>query len=175
MPAEPRSSTVVEQSSDRPDTQSLYQEGIIAGVCGATAIAVWFLLLDLIKGRPFYTPTVLGTALFRGGEGLAQPEALPIDFETVFLFTWVHFMVFAAVGGIVSRLLGTAERNANFGFGILLLFVFFEGGFVFASMTFAESLLQALAWPAILVGNLLAAVVMAVYFWQRHPNLRISP
>jgi hypothetical protein len=35
---------------------------------------VWFFVLDTIQGRPFYTRTVLGTALFRRGAGLASLE-----------------------------------------------------------------------------------------------------
>jgi hypothetical protein len=26
-------------------------------------------------------------------------------------------------------------------------------------------------WPAVLVGNLLAAAAMIAYFWRRHPDL----
>jgi hypothetical protein len=35
--------------------------------------------------------------------------------------------------------------------------------------------LHALAWPTILIGNLLAAGTMAWYFWRRHPQLAIWP
>jgi hypothetical protein len=35
--------------------------------------------------------------------------------------------------------------------------------------------LASLSWPAILVGNLLAAAAMAVYFRRHHPNLLINP
>jgi hypothetical protein len=57
----------------------------------------------------------------------------------------------------------------------VLLFVIFEFGFVAVTMVLAEDVLQALAWPAVLVGNLLAAAVMGTYFWRRHPNLHIEP
>jgi hypothetical protein len=56
-----------------------------------------------------------------------------------------------------------------------MLFVFFEFGFIAAAMLLAEPVLQALAWPAILVANLLAATAMGGYFWLRHPNLRVRP
>ena len=61
------------------DAAALYQEGMIAGILGAAAVAVWFLLLDALAGRPFWTPTVLGTALFRRGAGLDAVEALHPD------------------------------------------------------------------------------------------------
>jgi len=153
----------------------VYAEGILAGVIGAGTIALWFLALDGVKGHPFYTPTVLGTALFRGGAGLATPEALPVDFEMVLSFTWVHVLAFIIIGMSASRLLGIAERNPSFGFGIVLLFVIFEFGFLLACMLFAEPVLRALTWPEVLVGNLLAAAAMAAVFWRRHPRLAIRP
>ena len=68
-----------------------------------------------------------------------------------------------------------AERQPSLGFGILMLFVFFEFGFTAAAMLFASPVLQALAWPAIVVANVLAAAAMSGYFWLRHPNLRVQP
>ncbi len=150
-------------------------EGMLAGLIGAATIAIWFLILDTINGRPLYTPSVLGTALFRGGAGLEDPQTLPVSFEMVLMFTWVHVLHFLVIGGIAAQLLAIAERNANVGFGIVLLFVVFEFGFVAACMLFAEPVLRALAWPAVLVGNLLAAAAMALTLWRRHPNLIIQP
>jgi hypothetical protein len=153
----------------------VYQQGIVAGVLGAATIAVWFFFVDIFNGRPFYTPNVLGTALFRHGVGLDQPQNLPVSFEMVLVYTWVHGLIFCAIGGLVSKLLDLAERNVNAGFGILLLFVIFEFGFVGAALIFAEPILRALAWPSVLIGNLLAAAVMTVYFWRRHASMKISP
>jgi hypothetical protein len=155
--------------------EGIYQEGLIAGVLGAAVIAVWFLVLDTISGRPFHTPTILGTAIFRGGEGLASPEVVPVSLEMVVLYTWVHALVFCVIGGIAARLLAVAERQPNAGFGILLAFVVFEFGFLVVTLLFAEPVLQALTWPAILVGNLIAALAMGAYFWRRHPGLRVFP
>jgi hypothetical protein len=154
---------------------NLYEEGIVAGLLGAATIAVWFLILDMIQGRPLYTPTVLGTALFRSGVGLTAPENLVPSFELVIWFTWVHLLVFVVLGSAAAGLLRLAERDPNFGFGILLFLVVFMCGFIGVSLVFAEEVLHALAWPTILIGNLLAAGVMAWYFWRRHPQLTIWP
>lgn len=159
----------------RSDPARVYQEGIVAGILAALAVALWFLLVDTLSGRPFYTPTVLGSALFGRGAGLDRPEALPVALDMVAMFTWVHGLVFAAIGGIAARLLVLAEREPSVGFGILLLFVVFEAGFTAAAMLLAAPLLHALTWPAVLVANLLAAAVMAGYFYWRHPALRVSP
>src|SRR2546428_12207853 len=85
-----------------PESRTLYQEGLVAGLVGAATIALWFLILDSLSGRPLYTPTVLGTALFRRGGATPLSEILP-HLEMVLLFTWVHGLVFGAVGGLVAR------------------------------------------------------------------------
>ena len=84
-------------------------------------------------------------------------------------------MIFCAIGGLAAKLLSLAEQDLNFGFGILLLLIVFEFGFIAAAMVFAEPVLRALAWPAVLLGNLLAAGAMSVYFWRHHPKLAIAP
>jgi hypothetical protein len=153
-----------------------YRQGIEAGICGAVMVAVWFFIIDFLSGNPFfYTPNVLGTALFRQGVGLEQPQSLPISMEMVLVYTWIHGLVFCAIGGIAAKLLTLAERDVHAGFGILLLFVIFEFGFIGAALVLAEPILRALAWPSVLIGNLLAAAVMTAYFWRRHATLRISP
>jgi hypothetical protein len=155
--------------------ERLYLDGIVAGVIGAATVAIWFLLLDTIRGRPFQTPSMLGMALFRPGQLPAAPWGAPISFEMVLVYTWVHGLVFCVIGATASWLLAQAETNPNLGFGVLLLFVVFEFGFVAVATLFAEPVLQALSWPSVLVGNLLAAGAMAAYLRLRHPRLVIWP
>ena len=157
------------------EISNVYREGIVAGILGAATIALWFFVIDVFSGRPFYTPSLLGSALFRSDIGLEQLKAPSVSFEMVLLYTWVHCMVFCVVGGLASKLLLLAERNLNLGFGILLLFVVFEFGFVAVAFVFAEPILHTLTWPAVLIGNLMAAAVMAIYFSRRRPNLTIQP
>lgn len=162
-------------SGSHTESAQWYQEGLVAGGLGAAAIALWFLILDSIEGRPFYTPSVLGTALFHGAEAVASPADVPVSLEMVLVFTWVHLLVFGIIGAIAARLVVLAEHNPNLGFGLFLFFVFFEFGFVVVSMAMAQAVLQTLTMPAILIGNLLAAGTMAAYFWRRHPHLAIRP
>ncbi len=58
------------------------REGIVAGLLGATAVAVWFLVVDTIAGRPFLTPAMLGaslTTLF-GGTGTGSTAAYVLGY-----------------------------------------------------------------------------------------------
>lgn len=174
MPAQPVTQpAAMERNAPMPLT--VYLEGIRAGLVGASIIALWFLLLDTIAGRPFYTPALLGEALFRGGAGLAGNGHPEPSLELVAGFTWVHYLVFMLIGVGAARLMALAERNPMLGFGIVLFFAVFEFGFLLASMVFAEGVLQRLAWPAVLVGNLLAAAGMAWMLWRSHRQLAIEP
>jgi hypothetical protein len=164
--------SATESTSSPPDVQSLYQEGIVAGLLAASAVAIWFLIVDTVAGRPFYTPSVLGTVLFGRGIGL---DPVPVSFSMVAMFTWVHGMVFAVLGGIASRLLAVVEKNPSVGFGVLLLFVLLQSGFTVTAAFLAAPIFAALGWPSIFVANLLAAGVMALYFRLRHPNLSVRP
>ena len=176
MTAQARTTASLDASTPAtPDAAGLYQEGMVAGILGAAAVAVWFLLLDTLSGRPFWTPTVLGTALFRGGAGLDAADTLPASLEMVLMFTWVHGMLFAGLGGVAARLLGHVERHPSAGFGVLLLFMIFQFGFIAVATVFAAPVLHALSAWSILVANLLAAAVMAAFLRRRHPSLRVSP
>ncbi len=152
-----------------------HEDGVIAGMLGAATIALWFLLVDAVNGRPLYTPTVLGTALFRHGNGLAALDTLPASLEMAALYTVAHWLVFWVIGGLASRLLAVAERHPEVGFGILVLFVVFEFGVTVSPILFAAPVVRALTWPALLVANVLATVTMAGYLWHRHPTLRVNP
>jgi hypothetical protein len=156
-------------------TLKLYQEGMMAGTYSAATLSLWFFILDMLAGHPLYTPHVLGTALFTGGWGVVPSAQVEFSLGIVVAFTGLHWLAFALIGGLASRLLGLAEHNPNLGFGVLLLFVLFEGGFLGGAMMFAEPVLHALAWQSVLVGNLFAAVTMGGYLWHRHPSMVIYP
>ena len=175
MAAQPGTASPGAPISPQAEAPNVYSEGILAGLVGAGTIALWFLILDTFRGRPFYTPTVLGTALFRGLEALSEPEQLPASLELVLSFTWVHVLAFLLIGVGAARLLALAEREPDFGFGIVLLFVILQACFTVAAMIVAEPVLRALTWQAILVANFLAAGVIAGYFWLRHPTMQMRP
>ena len=152
-----------------------FREGTIAGLIGASTIALWFLALDVVRGRPLYTPTLLGTALLRGPAAAISEKNLPVSLPVVLFFTLVHGLVFLGIGLASQRLLLLAEKNANYGFGVVLLSIIFLSGFLFVSLIFAAEILHALSWPAVLAGNLLALGAMSVYFRRHHPAFKMLP
>src|SRR5262245_5966843 len=93
-----------------PSTEisNVYREGIVAGILGAATIALWFFIIDTFSGRPFYTPSLLGSALFGRSVAPDQPGTVADSLEIVLIYSWVHGMIFCVVGGIVSMLLALA-------------------------------------------------------------------
>ena len=152
-----------------------FTQGIRAGLAGAFTIAIWFALVDVLRGQPLHTPTVLGVALFKGPSALADPANLDPSFEMVVGFTWVHMLLFVIVGMVAARLMELAEHDSHVGFGIVLLFCIFEFVFIAACTILAEPILAELTMPAILVGNLLAAAAMGLVFWRAHRRMTIEP
>ncbi len=147
----------------------IVREGAVAGLVGAVAVAVWFLVLDLVQGRPLFTPGALGSALFLGATDLAMVE---VTFWTVVGYTLVHLAVFAAVGLVAAVIVWEAENTPPLLLGVMLLFVVFEALFLGLLAIVAEFLLGPLAWWSIAVGNLVAVLAMGYYLWRKHPKPR---
>jgi len=149
-------------------THNTLREGTIAGALGATAVAVWFLIVDVIAGHPLHTPQVLGAALFSilgpiGGESATAH---------VIAYTIVHYVLFVLAGLIVTAVIHASQREPTVLAGAFILFIVFELAFYGFVSLLANTLLRDLAWYNVALGNLLAALVMGAYLWRRHPGLR---
>ena len=144
------------------------REGTVGGLIGAALVALWFLAFDALQGRPLFTPALLGSAMF---EGLRDPRLLAISPAVILGYTIVHGAAFAAFGILCAVLIVAAERDPSLTWAFVALFVSFEVFFLALNRVFAESVLGALVWWAILVGNLLAAGGMLAYFFVGHRAL----
>ncbi|HSM07604.1 MAG TPA: hypothetical protein VLA33_01125 [Gemmatimonadota bacterium] len=145
------------------------RQGIVAGLIGAVVVAVWFLVVDSIAGRPMFTPAALGSAIFHGAGG---PPGVDISANTVVGYTFIHVAAFLLAGVLVSALVTQAERAPYLIFGMILLLVIFETFFIAMVAMLGTWLMEALAWWSVLVGNLLAAASMGGYLLKVHPKLR---
>ena len=148
---------------------SIVRDGVVAGLLGATAVAVWFLIADTAFGQPFATPAALGRGLVSvlgtpGSEG-------PITF--VAAYTLFHYAAFVAVGLLVSLIIDHARSQPAVLAGAMMLFVAFEVGFYAISTALrAFPAFGSLGGALVASGNLIAAGVMGGYMWRRHPELR---
>jgi hypothetical protein len=141
----------------------------VAGILGATAVAVWFLIMDIIYSHAFATPTALGRGLLR----LFGPvNATDSVFTLVAAYTIFHYLAFIGAGLLVSVIVHWAQTNPWVLAGAMMLFAMFEIGFYGLSHIFHETaMFGALGWAQVAVGNLIAAIVMGIYFWRTHPEL----
>jgi hypothetical protein len=145
------------------------REAVVAGLIGATIVAAWFLVFDLARGQPFFTPAALGSTLFLGANSV---DDVSISALTVGGYTVLHVAAFILTGFIAAAIAVAAEEQPPLILGAVLFFAVFEAFFMGALAMLAQFLLGALALWSIAVGNLLAAVSMGVYLWIHHPRLR---
>ena len=85
-------------SADAEDvTQELFVRlpTALRGFIGATAIAIWFLVVDTVAGHPFYTPIFLGKGVVSVlGKNMMGDTA----FTQVLGYTIFHYVAFFIVG-----------------------------------------------------------------------------
>jgi hypothetical protein len=151
----------------RTAQHSIVREGLIAGILGATAVAVWFFVVDLISGRPLFTPRVLGEGLLSVFGRGTEPVVVNIIAYTVF-----HYAAFTVVGMLAVVLVHAGERMPSVLAGSMILFVAIELGFYGMVALLQQTVLGNFAWYQILAGNLLAAALMGTYLWRSHPAMR---
>jgi hypothetical protein len=146
------------------------REGVLAGIIGATAIVVWFAIIDIVSGTPFHTPSILGAGLI---SVLGKPPMMPdtVMFH-VFIYTVFHYLAFALVGIIIVSIVHQSSRTPAVLAGFLVAFVAFELGAIGITALFTESRLGGMAWYQIFLANLVATALMFWFIARRHPQLR---
>jgi len=145
-------------------------EGVLVGLAGAIAVAVWFFVYDLAEGTPFRTPALLGAALF---DGLRDPAALMITLDLVLKYTAVHGITFLAFGVASAGLFALADEDRHVLFAMFMLFCCFEVAALAAMAVLASWLLDTLRPWAIIGANFVAALVMlGILFRDHHVSVR---
>jgi hypothetical protein len=152
------------------DHRSLLQQGAVAGIFGAALLAAWFLYRDVVRGKPLFTPTLLGTALLKGGGGLERPETLEPSIGLTLLFTTLHTLVFVAIGVGAAELLYRFAHVRNRALIALVLFGALCLGFFAVALNVFAVGPQAVAVRDALIGNALAAFGMAAYLARNLPE-----
>jgi hypothetical protein len=146
----------------------ILRRGLVAGLIGAASVAVWFLLVDTIAGRPFYTPAMLGSA---ASLGIRDPSDIVVSVQSVSAYTAFHVLAFFAVGVIAAVLAAEVERSTHVLWWVAEFFIVFEFAFYAAVALVFTPLLAELAWINVAAGNLIAAAGMGWYLWRAHPGI----
>lgn len=161
------------QQSSVPEAipTSVVREGLVTGLLGGVAVALWFLLIDALRGQPLFTPAALGSALFGGARSVAEVE---MSVATVGVYTIVHFAAFFAIGILASAFALASRSEPRLVLGMALVFVTLETLALGAFAILAAWLLGTLQVWTILVANAIAAVAMGLYLWRHNPALRAA-
>lgn len=146
----------------------ILREGVVAGLLGAAVVALWFLAFDLARGTPLLTPSLLGSALFYG---VNTPSGLEPTAGVILGYTIVHGLAFVAFGIVAAAVLAASEQEPSLVIAVVILFACFETFFLGVVSVLGASVMGALVWWAILVGNFLAAAAMLWYFLLGHRTL----
>ena len=148
----------------------LVREGVIAGLIGATAIAIWFFFVDAVAGEALFTPRTLGYALVSiFGPVPEQQSALLL----IAIYTIFHYAAFVVVGMIAAMIVELAKEEPSILMGFVVLFAAIEVGFyAMVGLLQQATPLGSLAWYNVMVGNLLAAATMGLYLLRAHPMLK---
>jgi len=135
------------------------------GALGGSIIAIFFLIVDAIRGQALYTPSMLGTALF-------LDTVVPgVRLDMVALFSIVHFAAFVALGGVASWLHLTWEPLRDRAVALaILLFVLLTGALFLGDWLFMDGVAAALGIFEVLLANALTAAAMAAFVTRALPG-----
>jgi hypothetical protein len=147
----------------------LLAEGVITGAIGAGAVALWFLILDTLAGRPFFTPAALGSAVLLGAQ---SPADVHVTLGVVLAYTMLHVLAFLAVGVGVAWGARQLERAPSLWLVTLLAVIILEALFIGVLASLALWVLGAIGFWAVAIGNVVAVVAMGLRVWATRPELR---
>jgi hypothetical protein len=152
-------------------SHSIASEGTDVGIIGGLAVAIWFLILDSIAGRPLMTPSLLGQVVLMGD---STPDTSNIVFGAILLYTAFHFVVFALIGMGLVALVHWGTENPIVRYALLPVFLAFEVIFYGLLEVLSERTGELFPFWAVVTANTLAAISMGLYLWIRHPAFRRS-
>ena len=152
-------------------TGAIVSEGVLAGVIAASAVAVTFLIVDVIAGEAFRTPRQLGGMLLQLFGASADASA---DVATsLALYTLFHFVAFIVAGVIAAGIVQITIKQPVAVLLFVILFFAFEVAFT-GFVTFVGVQSSTPITPVqVALGNVVASIAMALFFRARHPKLKV--
>jgi hypothetical protein len=151
------------------ERHDLLREGFIAGVIGAATVAGWFLITDLIQGRPLSTPSVLGQVILYG---MTTPTVTPVQTGPLLAYSLLHLGAFVLFGILITEFIHLAMTSSLARFALMMLAVVFELFFLFMIYAVFNATSFLFPWWSVLAANTLSLVSMGYYLKRNHPGLR---
>lgn len=139
-----------------------YRDGAVAGLLAGTTLIVLFFVYDVLLFAPLATPDFLSGKFLGSGDPGAELAPM-LRTVRIAIFTILHLAAFAFLGIALARLLHFAQLKKAVLAGALY-------GLTACTLLFGVSLQVSGAqmsavpgWPAILVGNVAAGIIMVIY------------
>jgi len=153
----------------KPERAEVLLQGLVAGLIGYLAVAVFFLIFNLIGGQsPLHTAAALGSALFYG---LDDPAQLVIEPGPIIAFNGLHLMLSLVAGMIASWLLFETERHHFIWYFVFFVFL---AGFVYSLVAIGiigAEIAHVVPWWSVLVANIVWIAGLGGYLWFQHRGL----
>jgi len=150
---------------------STFREGLGTGLVGAAVVAVWYVLCDLVAGRPLHTFDALGR-VFIGGQ--VPTTGGPVDAGAVIGSLLLLVVTSVLAGWGLTLLTHLAARNPALRMGVWL-------GIVVAFCYLLGLTYMVNQWTGgrlplweVIGGTVLGVVTMVWLLWRRHPRLERS-
>ncbi len=146
-----------------PNTPAeLLRESLYVGLLGGSAVAVFFLVVDLLNGQALFTPSLIGSVMFLGA---TAQETATVQLSAVFYFSLVHMAVFTMLGGAMSLVVHEVELHSRHPIVVLLvLFAILEAAFFVVVPAAMPDVVATLGLIQVGAANLMAAATMALFF-----------
>lgn len=127
--------------------------GGLAGILAATALALWFLIVDTVQGRPLHTPAFLAGVVL-------DIEQVRVGAGTIVLYTILHYTAFTLLGIVMAELLPRIRIAPSVLLGAVIGFLLFDVAFYAGVLVTGVDVVDALGWPSVLAGDIIAGVVL---------------
>lgn len=154
-------------------TKRIVREGLVVGLIGFAAVALFYAAFDFLAARGFlFTVNLLGQAVFYG---LRDPGVLvtpiAINVRAVVLYTALHLTVALLIGLVVAWLVARLEGPpAQTRLAILAIIAGFFVTILGIGMV-SSPIKALLPWWSVVLANALAVVVAGAYLLGRHRGL----
>lgn len=152
------------------DRSRVMWEGLWAGLAGYFTIAIILAIGNALAGHsPFYTPALLGSALFYGVRDVADVRVWP---GPVLAYNGFHLLLMLALGTIAAWLARVAERGPHLWYAGVLFYLLVSFHVFAIALAFAAPPLDAMMGWTMIAGGMLASLAMALLLLGLHPRLR---
>jgi hypothetical protein len=150
-------------------THSTVREGLLVGLAGAAAAALWYFVTDLAAGAPLRTPSTLGQVLVHADSTPSPNHIIP---TAVVGYTALHVVTFAVIGVVLTWLVHLVIERRSLRMGLWLAVVLAFTWLVMHTYLLTPATGYRIPWWSPVGGAVIGSLGVASLLWRRHPELR---